>query len=361
MKVLIISHVSPFSSYGAATSIKNHIKCIEQNVDVETIYNENFPSRRDAYLSFKICPNYTFFSGGVFKRFIYKIRNWLISLSGLNTLDCSKYDLIHFNSLVLLRNTMDILLASKGSRPYIVFHVREVLDTDQLEPIDFQNLNEVDLFICIDSITEKKLLSIDNKFNSVIITNPIKVNSSVLNSPYNYLSEIILGKKVFAIIGKVTPDKGVDFVLRAFQSLSMEYFLLVIGDNQSNYARSLLKKYARANIISVGEINNLSESGIYKIIDVLIRAEEFFCVGRTSLEAIYSGINILQPCDQEEQDDNDLMKLCDGKLINYYIPRDSDSFISAISKIDFSSDNLYLGSNLTAYEKNVMKAYESIS
>lgn len=362
MKVLVISHVSPLSPYGAATSIKNHIECIRESVDIEAVYNENFPSRRDRYFAFKIFPNYAFFSGSAFKRLIYRMRGWLISLFGVNAIDCSRYDLIHFNSLVLIRNTADILSASNGSKPYVVFHVREVLELNKLERVDHQNLAKVDLFICVDSVTENRLLSVNEKYNTVVITNPVKVNTSVLHASYNYLPERLLEKKVFAIIGTITPDKGVDFVLRAFQSISTNYCLLIIGDNQTPYARSLLEKYSNSNnIIAVGEVSDVSESGIYKIIDVLIRAEEFFCVGRTTLEALYSGINILQPCDLEEQDNNDLTELSDVGLLHYYVPRNFDSFFSAIDNIDFSCTGLYSGSNFGAYKENVIRAYESIS
>ncbi len=362
MKILVISHVSPLSPYGAATSIKNHIECIRRNFDVVTFYNENFPSRRDRFFCFKISPNYTFFSGGVFKRWVYRIRNWLISLTHLNVIESSRYDLIHFNSLVLIRNVVDVLSKTYRSKPYIVFHVREVLDLDQLQVVDHQNLEKVDLFICVDSVTEKSLLSVNEEYNTVVITNPVQVNLSVLHPSYNDLSERFLGKKVLAIIGTITPDKGVEFILRAFQSISTNCCLLIIGENQSSYAKSLLAKYSSNNdIIAVGEINDVSESGIYKVIDVLIRAEEFFCVGRTTLEALYSGIKILQPCDLEEQANNDLTELFDSKLLNYYIPRNIDSFVSAIDDIDFSRSTTNTGSNLSLYEERVMRAYESIS
>lgn len=361
MKALVISHVSPSSPYGAATSIKNHIECIRRNMQIDTVFNENFPSRRADYFCLKICPNYSFFSGSALKRLIYRVRSYLISFFGLNKIDCSGYDLVHFNSLVLIRNAVDILSASNGCKPYIVFHVREVLDVNKLGLIDHQNLSKVDLFICIDSVTENRLLSVNEKYNTVVITNPVSVNTTVLHPSYDYLSERCVGKKVFAIIGVITPDKGVDFVLRAFQLLSADCCLLIIGDNQSSYARSLLEKYSSCNnIIALGEISNVSESGIYKIIDVLIRAEEFFCVGRTTLEALYSGINVLQPCDLDKQENNDMIELSDGGLLHYYIPRNSDSFVSTIGKIEFSGTDLYSGSNLVAYEEKIMKAYESI-
>ena len=183
MKALVISHVSPSSPYGAATSIKNHIECIRRNMQIDTVFNENFPSRRADYFSLKICPNYSFFSGSALKRLIYRVRSYLISFFGLNKIDCSGYDLVHFNSLVLIRNVVDILSASNGCKPYIVFHVREVLDVNKLGLIDHQNLSKVDLFICIDSVTENRLLSVNEKYTPPGISlNIVTILSSLLTS-----------------------------------------------------------------------------------------------------------------------------------------------------------------------------------
>ena len=110
------------------------------------------------------------------------------------------------------------------------------------------------------------------------------------------------GETVYAIIGNLSPNKGVDFVIRAFRQARMENAaLLVVGaDMHSNTYEDVVKREANGDprIRFLGEINDIDQ--VYRVSDYVVRGDNVTGAGRTVSESLYSGGGVLLMGSREE-------------------------------------------------------------
>lgn len=98
---------------------------------------------------------------------------------------------------------------------------------------------------------------------------------------------------IFGYIGRIVPEKGIEFLLKTFVTLpeQSKMLLYIAGDFDSKYGKMLYDKYSCPNIIFLGNIDAIH---FYSRIDTVIIPslwDEAF--GRVAIEAALSGVDII--------------------------------------------------------------------
>lgn len=148
-------------------------------------------------------------------------------------------------------------------------------------------------FIAIDNTTFNKM-PIEWKRKGRIIMNsyeaivPESIPESLTIIADNY-------RIIFCVVGMLEPIKGVDYVISEFVNAGvLDCALLVVGGGQDSdfvkHVHDLGREHT--NIFYTGDTKDMGP--IYHLADFTIRGDEYFCIGRTTIEAAYHGmINVL--------------------------------------------------------------------
>jgi glycosyltransferase involved in cell wall biosynthesis len=335
MRIIIFSHVPITGTYGAATSLRNHIKLIitDPNFQLTVIQQIGYhhgPRVQDSIGIKKVSwilpvsGNYDGYFGGFFRNLYYYIRKKISSWSFYflcQRIISLRPDIIHLNSLVLLDLVRWLKSDSRFDQVKLVVSVRELLSAD-IAAIDIIGITLIDKFICIDESSKNRLCEatgllpsdprITTQLNPFIISDQIWSIGEKLKDRYDV---------IFAIVGTLTEDKGVLFVIEAFISANIESaVLLVVGNSSGLYASKVKRLCAiSSNVVYLGEIANITNTGFFNYIDVIIRGDKSFRTGRTVYESIFSGSTAVLPCDGDDYlSDKSIVKVLDR--ITFYNP-----------------------------------------
>jgi len=303
MRVLFVTH--DISNYGASRSLQSLISYLRlENVHCELVVrNKLFGNidkddiKRRFHVEDVHCLWIPFWNCYVGRKEALNIKEklWMLFVNCLifftkNQLlklaRAQRFDVIHLNSIVLLKLT-------EASFPIIV-HVRELLDKE------FQNEAAIHLkccggAICIDDIVHEPIKDITIN-NSLILPNPFELNDQSDWTPGEKQTKLlatIKGKFIVTIVGRVTAEKGINFLLDFLQFFRDDRFvLLVVGDGEliSNCKRFSIDD---PRLIVYGEEENIQF--IYKIANLVIRGEDIPRIGRTVYEAVFAGSLVLLP------------------------------------------------------------------
>jgi glycosyltransferase involved in cell wall biosynthesis len=273
--------------------------------------------------------------------------------------------IIHLNSLVLI----DVIpYLRKNYKGPIISHVRELLK-HKISGKDRQAILQLDAVITIDSAVTKRFIEVVPEY-------PVEKIHQILNPfcarPFDdSLSRLFPdeGKFVFAIIGTVSRDKGVDLVCECFYEADLkDSVLIVFGSTDSEYASSIKMKWLNRTdkIVWAGEHEYLAKRGAYSRIDVVVRADPSFRTGRTVYEGLYAVSDLVI-----QGDVNDLM--ADPSLstghdnITLYTPRDRTSLVNAlrtafkkVEDLKAASLERKLLSNYNDYRENMDLVYSQL-
>lgn len=303
MRVLVITHGNN-SIYGAATSLKMLLQ--NCNWEYDLVYSRFIKHRTPKedmrkYTGNTVNQLWDFFlpyaEWAVVKEFRpYKLLRSLllkplIFIDGFRLKKIIKegnYDYILLNSLVLFP------LIDKHHQ--YVLYVREAnITKGVLQKIIVQRLNKAHKLIIIDPALIPTLPGIKSRFQ--VINNPFDMTEMScynLEDAQNRYPEIDCNKVVVMIAGILSPVKGVDFVIDAFNCIKRnDLQLVIVGKGINQRYIDYCKKIADHNekILFLGEQKDMKP--LYMVTDYLIRAEEMFLTGRTVYEALYSGCNVL--------------------------------------------------------------------
>jgi len=343
MKIIIISHVPLTGTYGAATSLRNHINLLLKHPEFEfnVIEQLGYHHGPKVHVSYKISRvswllpitgNYDGYFGGYLREIYYYVRRkiaFLIFNNLCKRLIALRPDVIHLNSLVLADVACWLRSDKRFDQVRIIASVREVLSSDLLHS-EVESIRFIDNYICIDNATKDSLLQHTqvNPSDVVIQQNPFIVPDVSWSRDHEFKNRF---KCIFAIAGAITEDKGVLDVLRAFLSVNLkDSALLIVGGAKGNYSKEV-KKICRtsSNVFYLGEIPDLCASGFFNTIDVVIRGDRSFRTGRTVYEAIYSGSIAILPCISDEYLNDDEISLVLNNIL-FYLPNDLKSLERAM-------------------------------
>ncbi|NLQ06200.1 hypothetical protein [Cylindrospermopsis raciborskii] len=395
-RILVISHAPFDNPYGASTSIREQYQAFEQLDKYEFIHVSKASPKEGILKGFQIyypkkscikptnvsnifsaclpwSDNYdtaAMHHSAIDVRFICKQlildTNWrLRKKKAINTFLMFYPKIIHLNSLVLAEVIPTLRI--NYNRP-IISHVRELLK-HKISEKNRQAILQLDAVITIDSAVTKRFIEVVPEY-------PVEKIHQILNPfsarPFDdSLSSLFPdgGKFVFAIIGTVSRDKGVDLVCECFYKADLEdSVLIVFGSTDSEYASSIKMKWLNrtSKIIWVGEHEYLAKRGAYSRIDVVVRADPSFRTGRTVYEGLYAESDIVIQGDINDLiTDSSLLKWRDN--ITMYKPRDRISLVNALrivhKKLKFSrsvSPERKLSSNYDDYRERMDMVYSQL-
>lgn len=400
MRVLIITHIDFYSTYGAATSLRHHVELIysdnsSENSEIIIINRVSFLkiikglwkgnqrkiNDRITLIDFWSLPFEFNYDGSPeinpearTAGLISKFKKVLTSVLYKNALSrifsiikTFGISVVHLNASVLAQVATDIKSHFGKDSPLIVMHIRDFLKTD-LNRTNLINLSNVDRFICIDKATQDRLIESVKEFGlskHYVLQNIFRKTEVQAVRQIKELTSIKAQNK-FVIIGRISPLKGVLFVIDSFIKANLpNSILLVVGDGDGEYFAEFLKvcKQHPNTVKYLGEIPHLSETNLYYDTDFLIRGDESFRTGRTVYEALIHGNQVILPGHEIEiEADSDLLPFKDEVLL--YQPNSTSSLIESLrccfkGRISQSSEDIsslfeekrkdYLASILSIY------------
>lgn len=343
MKIILISHVPLTGTYGAATSLRNHLKLLWSDPELEFTVIEQLGYHHgpkvQAFCNISriswllpVTGNYDGYVGGYLRNIYYFIRKriafWIFN-SLCKRMIALRPDVIHLNSLVLADMGCWLRSNKQFDQVRLIASVREVLSSN-LSQSEVDSIRLIDSFICIDNATKDSLIKHAqvNSVDVVVQQNPFVITDESWSRGCEFKNRF---KCIFAIAGAITEDKGVLNVVRSFLAVDLkDSVLLIAGGAQGRYSNEVKELCKTStNIFYLGEIPDLCASGFFNAIDVIIRGDHSFRTGRTVYEAIYSGAIAILPCVGDEYlSDNELSAVLDNVL--FYLPNDLKSLEGAM-------------------------------
>jgi glycosyltransferase involved in cell wall biosynthesis len=224
------------------------------------------------------------------------------------------YDAVHLNSIVLHPLV-------RADQPFLL-HVREILDGAQPRAL-------------ASAVAATGVLFIDEATRAPFSTTPLRA-SIVLNNPVDMRAVGTLPPgaaarlggdpaklTVFAMIGALIPEKGVDVAIDAFRRTdAADARLVIVGTGQRDYVARLERQAAGdRRVIFWGGERDIA--AIYTLADFVVRGEAYHCVGRTIYEALYSGCGAIVPGDRASHAFFEYERFADR--IELYRPSDRDA------------------------------------
>lgn len=266
------------------------------NYQVRRFFGENVDRVYDFFLPFDMQGTYGYerligvLPLGLTNRMFQKNKEELFCF--LNEQD---YDNIHLNSLSL-HPMLD-------ERLPMTIHVRQIFDGEEKEKQSFlTSFNKAKGIVYISNQEKKPFEEYD--YHSIVLNNPVdqtginSVDTTKVRRKYNIGS----GDIVFLLAGGVSESKGQLLAIKAALKMKRKRFKFIVagGEEDPGYLRQcmeLVKGDGRFHFtkrwISKKEIDEL-----YSVTDALLRADSMVGLGRTALEALYSGCNVVLPDDE---------------------------------------------------------------
>ncbi len=147
------------------------------------------------------------------------------------------------------------------------------------------------------------------------IFNPVELEASVNERADD-------GQHIFAYLGRIEPEKGVEPLLEAFQTLPENYQLKIAGTGKDVYVSYLQEKYASERISFLGWVK---PEAVYRSVNyVVVPSMWHEPFGRTVIEAYSHGVPVIASAR------GGLMELVEeGKTGQLFEPDDPDNFRQA--------------------------------
>ena len=228
------------------------------------------------------------------------------------------YDLVHLNSVVLHP------MIDEAS----IVHVREIVDRD-LAHIARQ-LKRARGVIFIDEATRAPFRDVQLP-NTLVLNNAVDM-TGVDKPPANAAARLggdPAQLTVFAIIGILIPEKGVDRAIRAFRAVRDPHArLVVVGEGEQE---AELRALARGDdrIIFWGQTSEVD--ALFALADYVLRGEAYPCVGRTIYEALYAGCGVVIPGNERDHTLFEYERF--ASRVHFYPPADESALRSVFERL----------------------------
>lgn len=372
MKVMLVSHVSPDSIYGAGSSLRQHMRLLHTHqltllspvhkraesvaadVEVNRVFSPVTYNNDAAHSFFRV------WALSLFSRVAF----WITSPWILFQLFRSAPDIVHLNSLVLSDFFLLLRFYRLFRRVSIVSHVREMLKPSLSSWQKFL-ISTCDHFVFIDKAVQLRFLSsVGAPKNADIVQNPFQGAVEPVGNPAGLVVDP--QKRVFAMAGRIENGKGVLEICRVFNELGSDAAVLVIvggGAPSCLEELSALVSSSAGRIIYLDEVKNLQETGFFGRVDFLIRGEPFFCTGRTVYEALYSGAQVILPGHQNNLDEDGILAGFRDS-VRFYAPNDFSGLMGLISELLHQGKSCKpkdIRSNYVEYSERLNSIYSKVA
>jgi glycosyltransferase involved in cell wall biosynthesis len=226
------------------------------------------------------------------------------------------YDAVHLNSLVLHPMT--------STDVPMILHVREILVEQQARVLADAARARGTIFI--DEATRKPFQP-NLPPRHLVLNNPVDM-TGVGTLPRDVERRIGGDPRrltIFAIIGSISDEKGVPFVVDAFRAAKSPDARLLIVGRTTPAVRSRLERISRGDrrVVIWGEERGIEQ--VYTLADYVLRGEPYQCIGRTIYEALYAGCAVIVPGDRASHDMFEFDRFADR--IHFYPPRDRAALV----------------------------------
>lgn len=379
-KILFVLEKGRNLYYGAETSLKEYIEELSKNKKIE-IY---LLVRKSLFFKQEDIMNETkrFFKGVNLKK-IYilplplknikissNLYNNRIRIKGriaelLNNIIWKiygkrKYDEILKKEMFTLVhiNTLQLYEITNLSQSNYFIHVRNCFEKNILKKDFFNNIKGI-IAIANDVYESLKEMGIDNKI--IILNNPIngkKIEKISLDDQKEIYEKYKINKEevIVALIGRISPEKGIVYAIEEFNKLKRKDIkLLIIGDATDKIYENNCKKlaYKNENIKFIPVTSKIEL--FYSISDYILRSDDIVGLGRTHLEGLFSGNNLIMPGTDEFIDENENLKKYKEKILIYKPQKENEltKILNTIGKV--KKGERY--SNVEEYTKKMLKFY----
>jgi glycosyltransferase involved in cell wall biosynthesis len=233
-----------------------------------------------------------------------------------------RYDGVHLNSVVL----HPMLEAEIPT----TMHVREIVSERHAWVRDHAARARGVVFI--DEATRKpfepglpaKHIVLNNPVDMTAVgTLPANVEQRIGGNPADLV--------IFAIIGDLTDEKGLPFVIESFRKLAASNTRLLLVGRATAQQQTKLERLAANDrrIVFWGQESDMAS--IYTLADYVMRGEAYPCVGRTIYEALYAGAGVVIPGAAATHGMFEYERFADR--IAFYPPRDTDAFVATLASL----------------------------
>lgn len=269
----------------------------------------------------------------------------------IEILKYENYDIIHLNTFGLYKLVTD-------DKYNFYIHVRGLIEkTETINKIK----SKLKGIIFIDNTVYVAFSKYDLKNKFLILNNPVngeqvleiqkKEKTEILNK-YNLKENNI----IFSLIGRISSGKGVLYIINEFNKIkNPDIKLLIVGDsNDLKYKEKCVKAVKNPNIIFTGATSNIAL--FYSITDYVLRGDDIVGIGRTHLEALFSGKKIIIPGNESFIKKNDILFKHKEQIITYEVQKENELFkiVKKLGKYDY----LEPSSNIKEYVSEMLEFYE---
>ncbi len=381
MKILFVLEKGRNLYYGAETSLKEYIKELLKNKDLEIhlLVRESLFIKKE-----EIEKEINRFFNGIEIKKIYILPLPLVTKGMCDSKDLKQNLSLKQNIADVLN---DIIWGLYSKKKYIEILKYENYDIIHLNTFGLYKLvlsNKYNFYIHVRSLIEKTEIinKIKNKLKGIIfIDNAAYVPFSkynlenkflILNNPINGKQALEVSQKekteilsrynlkenniILSLIGRISPGKGVLYVINEFNKIKNSNIkLLIIGDSDDlKYKDKCMKAIKNSNIIFTGVTSKIKL--FYSITDYVLRGDDLIGIGRTHLEALFSGKKIIIPGNCSFVEKNNILLKYKEQIITYEVQKENELFeiIKKLEKYNYLDSY----SNTKEYANKMLKFYK---
>lgn len=265
-----------------------------------------------------------------------------------------KFTIIHINTLHLYK------LTNISQNNYFI-HIRNIFDKKSLKVYFFNNLKGI-IAIANDVYEPLKKLKIANKI--IILNNPVngnRIKKISLEEQEEVYKKYKMNKDevIISLIGRISPEKGIIYAIKEFNKLERKDIkLLIIGNSSDHSYENICKKLANENK-NIKFIPATSKIELFYLIsDYILRTDDVIGIGRTHLEGLFSGNNLIIPGTTEFINNNENLKKYREKIFIYEPQKENElvKILNTITKVE--KGRVY--SNIEEYTRKMLKFYSDM-
>lgn len=279
----------------------------------------------------------------------------------IEILKYENYDIVHLNTFGLYKLVINV-------KYNFYIHIRSLVEkTEIINKIK----SKLKGMIFIDNAAyipfskynlENKFLILNNPVNGKQVLEILEKDKEEIINKYNLKENNI----IFSLIGRISPEKGVLYIIEEFNKIKNSNIkLLIIGDSSAlEYKEKCMKAVKNPNIIFTGATSNIML--FYSITDYVLRGDDIVGIGRTHLEALFSGKKIIIPGNDSFIKKNDILLKYKEQIITYEVQKEDELYkiIERLGKYNylepFSNTKEYMNKMLDFYEKTKIKNVNTI-
>lgn len=220
----------------------------------------------------------------------------------------SGFDIIHLHGHRNFLNNIVHYYAGKFNKKYVLSghgtipRIERRIGAKVIFDMFFGNrvLKDAERFIAVSAHEVRQYMAMGIERDKISV-----IYNGIDTGAYNILPEKdsfrkkygLTGKKIILFLGKITPRKGVDFLVRAFAGLKMDDAVLVIAGNDMGFrgkVEDIIKEsHLGERVVFTGLLTGDEKHGAYQDADVVVYPAIHEIFGLVPFEAVMCGAPVI--------------------------------------------------------------------